>query len=108
MLDLIEYPLDFPLKIMGRNQPGFVDAVVGIVRSHAPDPDEGTVELRRSKKNSYLASPAPSALATAAHRLSSDGASTAVSSTIILVWPSSAGTEPANPNHDSSPRPRSL
>ncbi len=54
MPDLIEYPLDFPLKIMGRNEPGFVDAVVGIVRSHAPDLDDGTLELRRSKKNSYL------------------------------------------------------
>ncbi len=54
MPDLIEYPLDFPLKIMGRNEPGFVDAVVGIVRTHAPDLDDATVELRRSKKNSYL------------------------------------------------------
>src|SRR4249920_4140961 len=54
MPELIEYPLDFPLKIMGRNQAGFVDAVVGIVRSHAPDFDDATVELRRSKKNSYL------------------------------------------------------
>jgi hypothetical protein len=54
MPDLIEYPLDFPLKVMGRNEPGFVDAVVGLVRSHAPDLDEATVELRRSKKSNYL------------------------------------------------------
>ena len=54
MPDLIEYPLDFPLKVMGRNEPGFVDAVVRIVRTHAPDLDDATVELRRSKKNSYL------------------------------------------------------
>ena len=51
---LIEYPVDFPLKIMGRNAPGFVDTVVGIVRRHAPDFDEATVELRRSRKKSYL------------------------------------------------------
>jgi uncharacterized protein len=51
---LIEYPLDFPLKIMGRNEPGFAGLVVEIVRRHAPDFDESTVELRRSKKSSYL------------------------------------------------------
>ena len=51
---LIEYPLDFPLKIMGKNEPGFANAVVEVVRRHAPDFDESTVELRRSKKSSYL------------------------------------------------------
>lgn len=51
---LIEYPLDFPLKIMGKNEPGFAAAVVEIVRRHAPDFDESTVELRRSKKSNYL------------------------------------------------------
>ena len=39
---------------MGRNEPGFARAVVGIVRRHAPDFDAATVEMRRSKKNSYL------------------------------------------------------
>lgn len=52
---LIEYPLDFPVKVMGKNEPGFVNAIVEIVRRHAPDFDAGTVELRQSKKNSYLA-----------------------------------------------------
>ena len=54
MPDLIEYPLEFPVKIMGRNEPGFIDAVVNIVRRHAPELDDAAVELRRSKKNSYL------------------------------------------------------
>ena len=52
--NLIEYPVDFPLKIMGRNKPGFVDTVVGIVRRHASDFDDSTVELRRSQRKSYL------------------------------------------------------
>ena len=51
---LIEYPLDFPIKVLGRNQPGFGDAVVAIVRHHAPDFDPATVEMRPSKKNTYL------------------------------------------------------
>lgn len=50
----IVYPLDFPIKIMGRREPGFVGKVVGIVRKHAPDFDETTVEMRPSKKNTYL------------------------------------------------------
>jgi putative lipoic acid-binding regulatory protein len=51
---LIEYPLDFPIKVIGRNQPGFADTVVSIVRDHAPDFDPATVEMRPSKKNTYL------------------------------------------------------
>jgi putative lipoic acid-binding regulatory protein len=51
---LIDYPLDFPIKIMGKNGPGFANAVVEIVRRHAPDFDAANVELRRSTKSSYL------------------------------------------------------
>jgi uncharacterized protein len=50
----ISYPLDFPIKIMGRREPGFVRTVIDIVRKHAPDLDESAIELRTSKKNSYL------------------------------------------------------
>ena len=53
-LGQIEYPLDFPIKIMGRREPGFVRNVVDIVRKHAPEFDESTIELRQSKKNTYL------------------------------------------------------
>ena len=52
--DLISYPLDFPIKIMGRSEPGFVKTIIDIVRKHAPDLDESAIELRTSKKNSYL------------------------------------------------------
>ena len=50
----IQYPLDFPIKIMGRNEPGFTQKVVAIVRRHAPDFDPSTVETRPSRKNAYL------------------------------------------------------
>ena len=53
-IDLISYPLDFPIKIMGRSEPGFVQTIIDIVRKHAPDLDESAIELRNSKKNSYL------------------------------------------------------
>jgi putative lipoic acid-binding regulatory protein len=39
---------------MGLTQPGFAQAVVGIVRQHAPDYDAATIELRNSKEGKYL------------------------------------------------------
>jgi putative lipoic acid-binding regulatory protein len=51
---LIEYPTDFPIKIMGRREPRLVQSIVDIVLKHAPDFDANTVEMRTSKKNSYL------------------------------------------------------
>ena len=53
-IGLISYPLDFPIKIMGRSEPGFMQTIIDIVRKHAPDLDESAIELRTSKKNSYL------------------------------------------------------
>ena len=51
---LIEYPTDFPIKIMGRREPRLVQTIVDIVQRHAPDFDATTVEMRTSKKNNYL------------------------------------------------------
>jgi len=51
---LIEYPSDFPIKIMGRTAPGFAQTVVEIVRRHAPDFDAATVEMRASRRSNYL------------------------------------------------------
>lgn len=51
---LIEYPSDFPIKIMGRQSPGLAQSVVEIVLRHAPDFDPAQVELRASKQKNYL------------------------------------------------------
>ena len=51
---LIEYPTDFPIKIMGRREPRLVQSIVDIVLKHAPDFYPTSVEMRTSKKNSYL------------------------------------------------------
>jgi putative lipoic acid-binding regulatory protein len=50
----LQYPLEFPIKIMGRNEPGFTQKVLAIVQRHAPDFDPATVETRPSRKNAYL------------------------------------------------------
>ena len=51
---LIAFPCDFPLKIMGKTQAGFAQAVIEIVRRHAPDFDPATLELRPSREGRYL------------------------------------------------------
>jgi len=51
---LIEYPCEFPIKVMGRTSPGFAQSIVEVVRRHAPDFDPAAVEMRTSRKSSYL------------------------------------------------------
>lgn len=51
---LIEYPCDFPLKILGHAQPGFAQAVLAIVRRHAPDFDDSKLAMKTSRKGKYL------------------------------------------------------
>ncbi|MBL8380548.1 MAG: DUF493 domain-containing protein [Burkholderiales bacterium] len=51
---LIEYPVDFPVKVMGRTQPGFAQTMVELVRRHAPDFDESTLGMRSSREGKYL------------------------------------------------------
>ena len=51
---LLAFPCDFPLKIMGQTQPGFAQAVLGVVLRHAPDFDAATMEMRNSRQGKYL------------------------------------------------------
>ncbi|MEJ8849465.1 HP0495 family protein [Variovorax rhizosphaerae] len=51
---LIEYPSQFPIKVMGENADGFVHAVTAIARQFDPDFDAATIELRDSKTGKYL------------------------------------------------------
>jgi putative lipoic acid-binding regulatory protein len=51
---LIEYPSDFPLKILGHTRPGFAQEVLKVVKRHAPDFNDTTMEMRPSKKGKYL------------------------------------------------------
>ena len=51
---LIEYPSAFPIKVMGLQVEGFVEAVAHIARQFDPGFDPATVELRPSKGGTYL------------------------------------------------------
>lgn len=51
---LLEFPVDFPLKIMGRRVDGFAQTMATLVAEHVPDFDPSTIELRASSKGTYL------------------------------------------------------
>ena len=50
----LAFPCEFPIKVMGRKQPGFAQTVSDIVRRHAPDFDPATVAMRPSRQGRYL------------------------------------------------------
>jgi putative lipoic acid-binding regulatory protein len=50
----LEFPTDFPIKVMGRRVDGFAQAIVEVVQQHAPDFDAATLEMRTSKDGNYL------------------------------------------------------
>ncbi len=52
---LLTFPCHFPIKVMGKNQPGFEATVVMLVQRHAADFDAASVETRLSKGDRYLA-----------------------------------------------------
>ena len=51
---LIEYPSAFPIKVLGQNKEGFVQALTHIARQFDPAFDASTIELRDSKAGNYL------------------------------------------------------
>jgi putative lipoic acid-binding regulatory protein len=51
---VLAFPCAFPIKIMGKTQAGFAQAVIEVVRLHAADFDPATVEMRSSREGKYL------------------------------------------------------
>jgi hypothetical protein len=51
---LIEYPCDFPLKIFGETQQGFVQSVAAVVQTYAPDFDVACLTMRASSNAKYV------------------------------------------------------
>jgi len=51
---LLEFPCDFPLKIMGKAEDAFAQVVLEIVSRHAPGFDVATMEMRASSGGNYL------------------------------------------------------
>ena len=51
---LIEYPSQFPIKVMGAQVEGFVEAIVSVAQQFDPAFDASTVEQRPSSGGKYL------------------------------------------------------
>lgn len=51
---LIEYPSQFPIKVMGANVEGFAEAVVRVAQQFDPGFDAASIETRPSKAGNYL------------------------------------------------------
>ena len=51
---LLRFPVEFPIKVMGRTADGFAQAIAMVVQKHAPDFDSATVEMRASSAGKYL------------------------------------------------------
>ena len=50
----LAFPCDFPIKVMGRKERGFAQAITDIVRRHVQDFDPATVQTRPSRQGTYL------------------------------------------------------
>jgi len=51
---LIEYPCDFPIKVMGKMRPDLAQTLTAVVLQYDPGFDASTVEMRASKGGNYL------------------------------------------------------
>ena len=51
---LIEFPCDFPVKVMGARVPDFAQTILEIVVRHDAAFDAARMEMRPSRKGNYL------------------------------------------------------
>ena len=50
---LIEYPSDFPIKVMGPTHEAFASTIVEVVQGHDPSFHAGRMEVRPSTRGNY-------------------------------------------------------
>ncbi len=51
----IEFPCEYPVKVMGPNINNFGEVILEIIRRHAPDLRDENISFRSSRNNKYLA-----------------------------------------------------
>lgn len=52
---LIEFPCNFPVKIIGTNSDTFLNGIKAIIAKHFPDFNYDNLTQKQSEKNNYLA-----------------------------------------------------
>lgn len=51
---LLEFPCDFPLKVMGRQAADFRETVLTLVEAHAGPVDDARTQLRQSRDGNFV------------------------------------------------------
>jgi uncharacterized protein len=51
---LLDFPCDFPIKVMGRKEAGFREVVVALVEAHAGPIADERVRLRESRDGNFV------------------------------------------------------
>ena len=51
---LLEFPCDFPIKVMGATRDDFAQVILEVVLRHAPDFEAASMEMRPSRAGNYL------------------------------------------------------
>ena len=51
---LLEFPCDFPIKVMGEMRDDFAEIIVAEIRKQLPDFDSNRVEMRASSGGKYI------------------------------------------------------
>lgn len=50
----IEFPCDYPIKVMGPATPDYKQCIIEIIEAHAPDIDYTRVTMKQSRNGKYL------------------------------------------------------
>jgi putative lipoic acid-binding regulatory protein len=51
---LIDFPCDFPIKVMGETHDSFSQIIIQLIQTHRPDFDATRVEMRASSAGKYI------------------------------------------------------
>ncbi|GAA5173956.1 YbeD family protein [Niveibacterium umoris] len=52
--ELLQFPCDFPIKVMGETRDDFAHTIIAVVQQNAPDFDASGVEMRASSGGKYI------------------------------------------------------
>ena len=49
----IEFPCDYPIKVMGRASADFREVIISVMKTHAPEITESSVSMRESSNGTF-------------------------------------------------------
>ncbi len=49
----IEFPCEYPIKVMGKSHPGLHNLVVEVMERHAPGFDQASIAVKESSKGTF-------------------------------------------------------